>query len=567
MFDGALGSDWAERLGRSVQSFSILQSAYSRKRTSYLAYYVECHASARHVTFNTAIGMLHLGTRHVTTALRYIISLNIPSLYGIYHPVQQGLHWTGAHYVFVSLPIFGCLDFDKHHRVAAGARNSNFNISKQDAFAHACGIKCQATLKITNAADLENVGENFDFDFYATAANFSKDHTKPGDVLKLQPLDPVPLAILSGTTVFRLQYASKDLDGSVIPSTGFIAFPYTAQHCRADAKTTTKYPLVAFAHGTIGLFAGCAPSNGPALYDYNTWQAVVSRGYAIVATDYSGLGNNYTTHKYLTLPAQVHDIYYAVIAARKLFGHRFTKEWASIGHSQGGGAVWKLAESNYVKSDKTYLGTVALSPATYIIDILMDSVAVQGFLGYLLFLPIAAKQVLHSYQETLLSATMRKRLQLAEKAQLCMLGMLGLSADLPNHELFSLSGLQQDIPMLLEWQTLLAPAQGDTSPAPILVIQGANDSTVLPSATERAWDRSCRAGNEVHLRLYHGQEHSPVVRAGHPEWLGWVDALFVGAQKGQFTPRCTKFLREPFNQDFVKQPGEDSIEVFQDTQR
>lgn len=216
----------------------------------------------------------------------------------------------------------------------------NFNVSSTFANANGCGDQCQATLIQANAADHAEVGNDFDFAFYDTAKNFTG--SKAGDLLKLQPLDPGPLNIRAGTTVYRFQYTSVDLDGkTLVPSTGFIAFPYYApSHCGHS-----KYRSVAFAHGTIGVYRGCAPSNGPALFDYDSWQLLIERGYAVIATDYVGLGNNATLHKYCSFPAHANDLYYSMVAARRVFGHVLTDEWMSVGHSQGGGAVWSLAES------------------------------------------------------------------------------------------------------------------------------------------------------------------------------------------------------------------------------
>ncbi|SCO82730.1 uncharacterized protein FRV6_06943 [Fusarium oxysporum] len=101
---------------------------------------------------------------------------------------------------------------------------SNFNISSEVAQSYGCKETCQQVLAITNAGDLENLGTAFDFDFYATAGNFST--SKPGDLLKLAAIDSSHLNVPAGMTSFQFRYTSRDLDGSPVPSTGFIAFPF-----------------------------------------------------------------------------------------------------------------------------------------------------------------------------------------------------------------------------------------------------------------------------------------------------------------------------------------------------
>ncbi|KAM3428631.1 hypothetical protein NHJ13734_008518 [Beauveria thailandica] len=469
---------------------------------------------------------------------------------------------------------------------------ANFDVPEATAESHACGSACRARLALAIPADRDAVGRDFDVDFYATAANFSRALSQPGDVLKLEPVDPKTLTLDGGATTYRFQYVSVDADGSVVPVTGFIAFPFTPHIPAAggDGEAPLKYRLAAFAHGTVGIFRGCAPSNGAALYDYGSWQPVLRRGYAVVATDYAGLGNNYTDHKYLFLPAHASDVHYAVAAARRLFGARLTDEWVSFGHSQGGGAAWKLAESEYVRNDTGYLGTVAIAPATYAADQIYAA-AVDGLsggggdgnsssskrgagVGFLPLIPTAVQRVIPSYNESILAPTLRSRVAMAEEAQLCLEGVLGLTLDLGLADVVSVAGALRDRPTLGRWQDMAAPAQGSVSPAPILVVQGQNDTAVRWQTTEEAWARACAAGNEVHLRLFPTQGHRPSLAAGAPEWLAWMDGLFDeqrmkaagggggGACKAREKKKCTRYVREPFDGEYVRAPTDVDLKPY-----
>lgn len=461
---------------------------------------------------------------------------------------------------------------------ALSAQVANFNISKQDAEAHDCGAACQKRLSITTPADIDVVGRDLDLDFYATAGNFSTRHSKPGDVLKLQPINPKNLTLDGGPTSYRFQYVSVDADGSVVPVTGFISFPYTPHISPyGDGKAPSKYRLAAFAHGTVGVYPGCAPSNGPALYDYGSWQPALKRGYAVVGTDYAGLGNNYTSHKYLFLPAHANDVYYSVVAARKLFGARLTDEWVSFGHSQGGGAAWKLAESSHVRNDSSYLGTVAIAPASYSVTPLLEIAqqAVDGHnssifsnatrgAGFLAFFPIAVRRIIPSYNETMLTPLLRSRLVLADTAQLCLESILGLTLDVSLPECISAEGLLRDAPTLLRWEKMSAEAQGDRSPAPVLIIQGMADTAVMWNSTVRAWRNACEFGNEIHLRLFPTQGHRPSLSAGAPEWLAWMDGRFEERAAGISVGKrnCTKYIREPFELEYVRAPTDVDLKPY-----
>lgn len=434
---------------------------------------------------------------------------------------------------------------------AFAEQGSNYNVSREFALAHSCGDTCQKDVATANKVDLELFGENFRFDFYNTASNFT--NSKPGDVLKLQALDPEPLNIKSGTSVYLLQYTSKDVNGSLVPATAFIALPFTpAEEDNGDA---TSYPLVAYAHGTSGLYRGCAPSNGPALYDYDSWQLLIERGYAVVATDYAGLGNNYTLHKYGSYVAQANDIYYSVTAARKAFSI-FSADWMAVGHSQGGGAVWKLSESELVACDKHYLGTVALAPAAKFWYMFKLNLKTPGaFLGYAPYHATALQRYTSNYNLTVLAEPLRTRVAIANKAQLCFGALMSLSADLRSDQIVSSKGVMDDDAKFQKWEDEMSPAvAGHRSAKPVFVVQGLNDTSVLYQATRKVYDDACKAGSEVHLREYPSMEHSPVIAAAAPQWLAWVDGRFSHkATPGQ----CSARVERAFDISHVKAPAED----------
>jgi pimeloyl-ACP methyl ester carboxylesterase len=419
--------------------------------------------------------------------------------------------------------------------LAAAKQAADFTLSASEYNSYGCHEECQKAVEDAVARDRDIVMPDFDLDFFATAHNFSTT-LQPGTILKFDTVNANDRNVTAGNTVYRMQYTSLDLNGSVVPATGFIAFP------QVNARGTEgKFPLVAWAHGTIGLFRGCAPTNSPNFYDYATWQPIVDRGYAVVATDYAGLGNNYTVHRYLTHQVHANDVYYSVTAARSVLGHLLTDEWMSAGHSQGGGAAWKLAESHHVRNDSNYLGTVALSPATYIIDMLLESLkdgVTESLKGYLTFLPFAIERGLPSFNGTLVAAPMRERIRLAERMQVCIDGMFSMTSGLNETELVDMQGATDSLPALEAWQNANSAALGDKSPAPVLVIQGTNDSSVLANTTKKAWRNSCSFGNEVHLRLYEGQEHSPTPQASEPEWLGWIEDRFFGQRVSLHNNSC-----------------------------
>lgn len=99
---------------------------------------------------------------------------------------------------------------------------------------------------------------------------------------------------------------------------------------------------------------------------------------AVVAPDYSGLGigslrnGEAIHHPWVAGPAQANDLANDIIAARTGFP-MYLKPYGpfvALGHSQGGGTAWSLAERQVHQPIKQYKGAVAIAPTTRIFDTL-----------------------------------------------------------------------------------------------------------------------------------------------------------------------------------------------------
>jgi pimeloyl-ACP methyl ester carboxylesterase len=118
--------------------------------------------------------------------------------------------------------------------------------------------------------------------------------------------------------------------------------------------------VIAWAPGTSGVARMCAPSLMKDVeYGSEGLMPMVAAGFAVVATDYAGLGTP-GPHQYDDKIPQANDVVYSVPAARAAvpsLGHR----WVAIGHSQGGAAVWGVAELEAKLDDPTYRGGISVA--------------------------------------------------------------------------------------------------------------------------------------------------------------------------------------------------------------
>lgn len=77
--------------------------------------------------------------------------------------------------------------------------------------------------------------------------------------------------------------------------------------------------------------------------------------------------NNKTIfHEWAAGPSQANDVFYSVQAAQAAFPD-LSKEFVVIGHSQGGGAAWEVAQRQVNEPVNGYLGAIAVSPITSVL--------------------------------------------------------------------------------------------------------------------------------------------------------------------------------------------------------
>ena len=127
------------------------------------------------------------------------------------------------------------------------------------------------------------------------------------------------------------------------------------------------WPVISWAHGTTGLADKCAPSKGGDQGSYGGAELLIKSwledGYAVVATDYEGLGTP-TVHPYLQGTSEGRGVL-DIVRASRMLSPSLSKNVVIAGHSQGGHAALFAAglAKGWVK-DFSHKGTVAYAPAS-----------------------------------------------------------------------------------------------------------------------------------------------------------------------------------------------------------
>ncbi|WP_328406699.1 alpha/beta hydrolase family protein [Nocardia sp. NBC_00403] len=188
----------------------------------------------------------------------------------------------------------------------------------------------------------------------------------PGTVTSIAPLAAV--ATLPGSVnSTRIIYRTSTANNVPTEASAAVYFP-------PGPAPAGGWPVIAWAHGTVGLGDDCAYSiTGPSAAERDwaylgTW---LQQGYAIVAADYAGLGTP-DEHPYLNGMVMAHNVVDAVQAATRQYSS-LAKKWAVVGQSQGAGAAAYTARyaTEFGGPELDYRGAVTTGVPAYIEDVLL----------------------------------------------------------------------------------------------------------------------------------------------------------------------------------------------------
>src|SRR4051794_11706353 len=194
-------------------------------------------------------------------------------------------------------------------------------------------------------------------DFYKTPGSLPAGHGTPIQWRKL-----TGEAVLKHAASNRLLlYRSTSADGGAVAVSGTVAVP-------KGKAPKGGWPVVSWAHGTVGIADACAPSIAgmPGRYDSPLLDTWLKAGYAVVRTDYEGLGVPNVTHPYLIGLSEGQSVLDMVRAARQLDA-KLGKRLLIAGHSQGGqAALWAASLARKWTPELTLRGTLAFAPVSHV---------------------------------------------------------------------------------------------------------------------------------------------------------------------------------------------------------
>ena len=347
---------------------------------------------------------------------------------------------------------------------------------------------------------------------------------KPGVLLRQEPLNEKQ-SVPGAASNIRLLYTSTDgIDGTTrIPVSGSLFLP-------EGEPPEGGWSLISWTHGTVGIADICAPSwTGYVPFHQEYLKQWMDQGYAIVASDYQGLGTK-GTHPYLaTKPASYNNL--DIIRAVQNADFPVSKKVVLIGQSQGAAAAFATAgHAPDYASELDIQGVVStgipyFTPRTIeIIQETRPNDVVDPMLGYNFLALTLVEQKDPAFKlsdyisdEALSTAASVNTICHRDVMKLVVKDALTYSKSFKNSpaEPLALAFAQMGYPKL-------------DIPVPVYIGTGVDDRDTPPRMQANLIKQACKAGAVIQSNFYPGKDHLTVLNHSTVDSLPFVKAAFAG---------------------------------------
>jgi len=341
---------------------------------------------------------------------------------------------------------------------------------------------------------------------------------KPGDLIRSEAFDEYELPL--SVSAVRILYHSRSAIGEDVATSGVVLFPYNKK------PPAGGWPIIAWAHGATGVARPCAPSlmrnlgHGPFLSMY------VNLGYAVVASDYTGLGTD-SRNAFLDGPSNAADIVASLPAARAAVP-QLGARWIVMGEAEGSPAAVAVAEKESEIRDPGYLGSIAISGVASLREIYRP--AALGSSSFMLAsLAYGIKTIYPQFQPT--DMLTEKAIGLYHRVeQVCW--------DATSPELSPAETVKpawDDNPFVGQYFVRNSLAQ-TRAYGPMMIITGDADPAIPAAITAQAVARMCKQGDQIQWQRYPSLDPGHVIGDSVRDQISWIEARFAGRPPTQNCP-------------------------------
>jgi len=350
--------------------------------------------------------------------------------------------------------------------------------------------------------------------FYNTAGLPAKGRL--GQVVRQEPLG----VKIDGGQGYRVLYRTQQANGTYTFSSGMVFIP-------DNNNAGLPRPVVAWAHGTLGLGDDCAPSRTPDPAADITWvSTMLKKGWVVTATDYAGFGTP-GTQGYLVGGDEARDVLNSVRAARDMPAAKAGSSFIVWGHSQGGNsALFTASEASAYAPELKLIGTIASAPAAELVPLLDEQygTVADWVIGPLIMIswPNANPGLNPS---DVMTAAGRDNYQRIASHCISQSTLGGLVRSALGQKFFAKDPLT--VPawkQMAEKQSapILKPDQ------PLMVVESLTDKVVLPNTTALYIDQSCQAGSNISMLWLNNVSHQDIPDKSAASVIAWIAGRFAG---------------------------------------
>ena len=344
-------------------------------------------------------------------------------------------------------------------------------------------------------------------DFYTTPDPLPPG--KPGELIRSAPFYEYQL--FYRISVVRILYHSRAANGQDVAASGVVLFP-------DKTPPPGGWPIIAWAHEFTGSARQCAPSLVSNLNDGPLLSMYVGLGFAVVASDYAGLGSNFP-HAALDMRSNALDVLYAVPAARAALP-QLADKWLVAGYAHGGLVSVGVAEAAAQLADPNFLGAVAISgladPGQ-----MFPRLAESSSYATLVFLAKGIAAVSPGFRpQDMLSADAMPVFQYVDRS-------CGTNSGPPLAANQMLQPAWQNNRYVQEFFVRNTTGQ-KIAGVPLLIVSGDADPDVPTELTAPIVARLCSLKNRVVFVSYPSLGASALIGNSVSEQVSWIRARFAG---------------------------------------
>jgi len=351
----------------------------------------------------------------------------------------------------------------------------------------------------------------------------------PGTVIRQEDItDAVP----EGATARKILYRSSGLNGEPVAVSAVLVIPQ-------GAPPAEGRPIVSWQHPTSGIDRLCAPSLSPdVLKMIMGLRLLLEQGYAVVATDYPGLGTG-GHHAYLVGKSEGRAVLDAVRAVRNVPESGAGSRFALWGHSQGGHATLFAGLMAPAYAPELQLAGVAAAAPASEIDKMFG--AIPGNADAQLFSALLLASWANVYDlslDRLVAPPDRPAMEAL--ARVCFDPPIDSDTQPPDAAMPDASyTMLNPIGGTQPWSSLAELNAAGALPAsvPVFLAQGLADMTIPPQVTADYMARLCQAGVSVRMVEKPGIVHRLIAREAGEEAARWIADRFANLPAPNDCPR------------------------------